>query len=1168
MKFKLMLLTLLLPLFASAQITPAQDTTLIAGSTPYTPQNRFVNVTLSGTNYRIMQTFNSLLGKYDTWVTSKYLRAFYAPLTGGGYAPTFTVTAPITYSSNVIGITQSDATHSGYLSLTDWGAFNNKEAPITAGTTLQYWRGDKTFQTLNTAIVPELTNLYYTDVRSRNALSFAAGSGAYNSTTGVITIPTNNNQIANGAGYGAGSVTSITPGYGFTSSTPITSSGTLTIDSTKLQTVTGLKNTSMTLYRKTLQDTYTKIWDGTRGIKIGGSSLFGGGMIWDASVGTPSDTNFSLMTQSGSTTLNSTGNMYFAQNGTSYGELNNIGFAVDGVLEATSYPTGTAGTERLLVQGTSGGNFGSPIKSISPTYYKASADSGSIANNYVTYGKYLYGVDMFKNKSISGAFNTFTNIPLATAVSGILPVANGGTNTNTAGIGAINNITGRSYTGFTGTGNLAGSASPTFTGTVGAAAITASGAVTAGSNLIVKGSFGNFIFQNASGVNQYYFQYNRSGSDNDFGLSAPGGTGGYVWYYNSSGAHYLTSLNPDVTNSYDLGSSSFAWRNAYATTFNGALNGTINSTTTGITQSAGDNSTKMATTGYVDNGLSGKAAVNSTTNIGTTSHPLNRSSGSEALTGVTFPTAPIANDMPIRWQDTTTYIKYRYANPQKVHQVYSMGNSLTANGIYSQKLDTLLGSKWYVVNKGIQGQTTTDMLARFTTDITSHADCEYVTILGGINDVIAGSTALTIESNLQAMYTAAHNASIKVVGITLLPFKGNVNWTSGKQAVVDSVNTWIKNTATNVDYKVDDYAVFNDPAHPGMMLPQYYGTSPDYLHPNLAGYLFLGTTIYNNVIWTPNNTVVTLGISSNTSINQNLRTNDAPTFRDLNLVAQQPSYGGGVFGGGNLYMPSSTATTGIIYNNLVPVIQFPGTGNVQVGYSDVSASGNYNFKGGHEAGNSIGSGSFNTAVGSFAFYGRSTADLGLAAGYQAGFSNNALRSVFLGPQAGYYETGGSKLFIDNQQRASEADGRVKALIYGVFDASPSVQELHFNAKTFVNGNFLATNLYSTSATPSISAGAGAGTSPTLGISGTNQDGIITITVGTLPSAGSKVMTVTMSGGFAYPSTCVPILTYNGAPVNNHVYITNVNATSFEVWSDPTGLTAGLSYQFYYHNGGF
>jgi hypothetical protein len=52
-----------------------------------------------------------------------------------------------------------------------------------------------------TTQVTEGTNLYYTDVRARASNSFVAGSGAYNSTTGVITIPTDNSQIANGAGY-------------------------------------------------------------------------------------------------------------------------------------------------------------------------------------------------------------------------------------------------------------------------------------------------------------------------------------------------------------------------------------------------------------------------------------------------------------------------------------------------------------------------------------------------------------------------------------------------------------------------------------------------------------------------------------------------------------------------------------------------------------------------------------------------------------------------------------------------------------------------------------------------------------------------------------------------------------------------------------------------------
>lgn len=56
-------------------------------------------------------------------------------------------------------------------------------------------------RTLTTSDISEGTNLYYTNVRARGALSFTAGSGAYNSTTGVITIPTDNNQIGNSAGY-------------------------------------------------------------------------------------------------------------------------------------------------------------------------------------------------------------------------------------------------------------------------------------------------------------------------------------------------------------------------------------------------------------------------------------------------------------------------------------------------------------------------------------------------------------------------------------------------------------------------------------------------------------------------------------------------------------------------------------------------------------------------------------------------------------------------------------------------------------------------------------------------------------------------------------------------------------------------------------------------------
>lgn len=49
-------------------------------------------------------------------------------------------------------------------------AASEYQKTIAAGTTLDYYRGDKTWQVLNTSVVPELTNLYFTDARSRSTV--------------------------------------------------------------------------------------------------------------------------------------------------------------------------------------------------------------------------------------------------------------------------------------------------------------------------------------------------------------------------------------------------------------------------------------------------------------------------------------------------------------------------------------------------------------------------------------------------------------------------------------------------------------------------------------------------------------------------------------------------------------------------------------------------------------------------------------------------------------------------------------------------------------------------------------------------------------------------------------------------------------------------------------
>jgi hypothetical protein len=58
-----------------------------------------------------------------------------------------------------------------------------KEPIITAGTSTQYYRGDKTFQTLNTTAVAEGTNLFYTNVRA-DARITNAGSANWNTAYG------------------------------------------------------------------------------------------------------------------------------------------------------------------------------------------------------------------------------------------------------------------------------------------------------------------------------------------------------------------------------------------------------------------------------------------------------------------------------------------------------------------------------------------------------------------------------------------------------------------------------------------------------------------------------------------------------------------------------------------------------------------------------------------------------------------------------------------------------------------------------------------------------------------------------------------------------------------------------------------------------------------------
>ncbi len=150
--------------------------------------NKKTSITNSTTDYPTTgAVFSALSAKQNLLTTGISTQYFRGDLSLAAFP-----TALSSFANDVGYITRYNLPYNGNSSYYLGGdtllhTFPSFEPSITAGTTAQYFRGDKTFQTLNTAVVPESVNLYYTDARARNSIS-VTGNGTYNSTTGVINI--------------------------------------------------------------------------------------------------------------------------------------------------------------------------------------------------------------------------------------------------------------------------------------------------------------------------------------------------------------------------------------------------------------------------------------------------------------------------------------------------------------------------------------------------------------------------------------------------------------------------------------------------------------------------------------------------------------------------------------------------------------------------------------------------------------------------------------------------------------------------------------------------------------------------------------------------------------------------------------------------------------------
>jgi len=135
-----------------------------------------------------------------------------------------------------------------------------------------------------------------------------------------------------------------------------------------------------------------------------------------------------------------------------------------------------------------------------------------------------------------------------------------------------------------------------------------------------------------------------------------------------------------------------------------------------------------------------------------------------------------------------------------------------------------------------------------------------------------------------------------------------------------------------------------------------------------------------------------------------------------------------------------------------------------------------------------------------------------------------------------------------------------SLYYGGMQADPIG---NLSAKTIYGQHFKGTT-----GTPTVAAGTGAGTSPTITITGTDSGGKIALTIGTSPTASATVMTITFNT--AYSSTPYPTLSAgnSAAALNGFtggiLYTSSISTTTWVLSAGGSGaMTASTAYIYYY-----
>ena len=140
-----------------------------------------------------------------------------------------------------------------------------------------------------------------------------------------------------------------------------------------------------------------------------------------------------------------------------------------------------------------------------------------------------------------------------------------------------------------------------------------------------------------------------------------------------------------------------------------------------------------------------------------------------------------------------------------------------------------LRPEWDVINQGVNGERSDQILARFDRDVLQQRP-QVVVIIAGVNDVYQGRPASHVIDQLTTMYMRAKQAGIRIVAGTIIPYN---TATADQNARMREINDWIRKTAAE-----DPEIAFVDTRAAAAAAddPDRLFESPDGLHPSAAGY--------------------------------------------------------------------------------------------------------------------------------------------------------------------------------------------------------------------------------------------------------------------------------------------------------------------------------------------